>query len=325
MDSLKCNQIKTFPLISVIVPVFNSEKFLKRCIDSIIYQSFTDIEVILVDDGSTDGSGNMCDEYASLDSRVKVFHKKNGGVSSARNLGIENSTGDYIVFVDSDDWVDTIFLERLYSLVVDKCDIIISEFVFEYGNYRSFSNNSTIYNGKIEYLRYQIIKGFTLVGNIMFCRDFVTKEGLRFENVKYSEDFIFFVKSVCFATNIGYINEALYHYDRTNELSVLHNYPSDMYKDLMYCDTLVIEILKSCGLFNELKREMYWRVLRNKADLVLSRDKHFDFKYIIPESHNYILSCPVINLKMKAMMWLLCHNYDFIVRIFIRVRNLLER
>lgn len=313
------------PAISVIVPVFNSEKLLKRCIDSIIYQSFTDIEVILVDDGSTDGSGNICDEYASLDSRVKVFHKENGGASSARNLGTEYSTGDYIVFIDSDDWVDVNFLETLYSLSVDNKDIIISELVFEYRHYKSFTDNSIINKGKIKYLKYQITKGFTSVCNIMFRRDFVMKEGLRFEHIKYSEDFIFFIKSVCLATNIGYINEALYHYDRTNESSVLHNYPIDMYKDLKYCDTLVIEFLKSCGLFNDLKCEMYWRVLRNKAELVLNSDKHKDFKLIIPESHDYILSCPVINSKMKAMMWLLSHNCDFIVRIFIFARRLLGR
>lgn len=89
--------------ISVIVPVYNAEKYLHRCVDSILAQTFKDFELLLIDDGSTDGSGAICDEYAQKDSRVRVFHKENGGVSSARNLGLENARGEWILFVDSDD------------------------------------------------------------------------------------------------------------------------------------------------------------------------------------------------------------------------------
>ena len=88
--------------ISVIVPVYNVEKYLPRCIDSILNQTFTDFELILVDDGSTDNSGQICDTYAEKDSRVKVVHKKNGGVSKARNVGLDNVLGKYITFCDSD-------------------------------------------------------------------------------------------------------------------------------------------------------------------------------------------------------------------------------
>ncbi len=91
------------PKISVIVPVYNAEKWLRRCVDSILAQTYTDFEVLLIDDGSTDGSGVICDEYTALDSRVRTFHKPNGGVSSARNLGLDNARGEWICFVDSDD------------------------------------------------------------------------------------------------------------------------------------------------------------------------------------------------------------------------------
>ena len=93
----------TKPKISVIVPVYNVEKYLRRCVDSILTQTFTDFEVLLIDDGSTDGSGKICDEYAKKDKRVRVFHKENGGVSSARNLGLDNVRGRYVTFVDADD------------------------------------------------------------------------------------------------------------------------------------------------------------------------------------------------------------------------------
>ena len=98
------------PKISVIVPVYNVEKYLSRCIDSILAQTFTDFELLLIDDGSKDKSGEICDEYANKDNHVKVFHKENGGVSSARNLGLDNAQGEWITFVDSDDFVNSDWL-----------------------------------------------------------------------------------------------------------------------------------------------------------------------------------------------------------------------
>lgn len=102
-------------LISVIIPVYNVEKYVKRCLDCIIAQTYRDFEAILVDDGSTDSSGKICDEYALKDSRFKVIHKKNGGLSDARNEGIKYSSGEYIAFADSDDMVSPDFLLRLYT------------------------------------------------------------------------------------------------------------------------------------------------------------------------------------------------------------------
>ena len=98
-------------MISVIVPVYNSEKRLHKCIDSILGQTYTNFELLLINDGSTDTSGDICEEFAEKDERIKVFHKKNGGASSARNIGIDNAKGEYICFVDSDDYVsDDIYL-----------------------------------------------------------------------------------------------------------------------------------------------------------------------------------------------------------------------
>ena len=102
--------MNTTPKISVIVPVYNTEKYLHHCIDSILSQTFTDFELLLIDDGSKDSSGAICDEYAAKDNRVRVFHKENGGVSSARNLGLDNATGEWIAFVDADDYLAPSYL-----------------------------------------------------------------------------------------------------------------------------------------------------------------------------------------------------------------------
>lgn len=105
------------PLVSVIIPIYNTEKFLPLCINSVLNQTLTDIEVLLVNDGSTDGSGKICDEYACKDQRIQVIHTLNQGVSHARNQGLETAKGEYIAFMDSDDWIETDMIATLYQLI----------------------------------------------------------------------------------------------------------------------------------------------------------------------------------------------------------------
>ena len=105
------------PKISVIVPVYNVEPYLKRCLDSIINQSLNEIEILIIDDGSTDKSGEICDEYAKLDNRIRVIHQENGGLSRARNVGLDQAQGKYIMFVDSDDLLKEIFVKSLMILL----------------------------------------------------------------------------------------------------------------------------------------------------------------------------------------------------------------
>ena len=129
-------------LISVIIPVYNVDKYLERCIDSVIVQTYSNLEIILVDDGSNDDSGIICDRYAKFDDRIKVIHKKNGGVSSARNEGIKYCNGKYIGFVDSDDYIDSTMYEYLYNLLISNdadiscCDFFIINEGKNIGNYK---------------------------------------------------------------------------------------------------------------------------------------------------------------------------------------------
>lgn len=112
-------------LFSIIVPVYNVEKYLRQCVDSILFQTYSDFELILVDDGSLDTCLSICDDYAEKDSRVKVIHKKNGGSTSARKIGINNAEGDYVLFVDSDDFIEESTLQLLHqTLEINKCDVI---------------------------------------------------------------------------------------------------------------------------------------------------------------------------------------------------------
>lgn len=137
------------PIISVIVPVYNVEKYLYKCIDSILGQTYKELEIILVDDGSTDNSGVICDKYEKKDNRIKVIHKKNGGLSDARNCGLDNAIGEYIAFLDSDDWVDFKYIEILYENLRDyNADISICNFrrVHDEKELLNNHNNIILYN-----------------------------------------------------------------------------------------------------------------------------------------------------------------------------------
>lgn len=148
------------PMISVIVPVYNAEKYLQRCVDSILKQSFTDFELLLIDDGSHDRSGELCDEYGDKDNRVKAFHKENGGVSSARNVGLDNALGDWLTFVDADDTLSRDFLyhmvtgiDECVSLVVSNCDVIMKDKV----NLSHVTLENTTISGNLMLIR--LLKG----------------------------------------------------------------------------------------------------------------------------------------------------------------------
>lgn len=137
------------PIISIIIPVYNVEKYLCKCIDSILGQTYKELEIILVDDGSTDNSGVICDKYEKKDNRIKVIHKKNGGLSDARNCGLDNAIGEYIAFLDSDDWVDFKYIEILYENLRDyNADISICNFrrVHDEKELLNNHNNIILYN-----------------------------------------------------------------------------------------------------------------------------------------------------------------------------------
>lgn len=126
--------------VSVICPVYNAERFLRRSADSVLSQTLRDIELILVDDGSSDGSGMICDEYASSDPRVKVVHKSNGGVSSARQAGMDRAVGEYFIHIDSDDWVDPDWLEKMYGAATrDDADVVCCDFYQVFRDRRELS------------------------------------------------------------------------------------------------------------------------------------------------------------------------------------------
>lgn len=194
------------PKISVIVPVYNTEKYLRRCIDSILTQTFTDFELLLIDDGSKDASGAICDEYAKQDSRVKVFHKENGGVSSARNLGINNAIGEWITFIDSDDTVpnDALYLLQSNTLEGDVEFVIGGYSIVNETGAVTYSNDKhiiiTMSKERIvgEMFCPQYYRYWGYVCSKLYKTSLIRLNQISFnENIFFNEDRLFCVEYLC--------------------------------------------------------------------------------------------------------------------------------
>ena len=218
------------PLISVIVPVYKVEQYLDKCVDSIVNQTYKNLEIILVDDGSPDHCPKMCDEWAKKDKRIKVIHKENGGVSSARNVGIDVSKGEYISFVDSDDWIDNTFFEELLNICLKyNSKYITCGYKRVYDNRIEYINNSNsiIKVDSSEYLvkLLNVQNGYGFVHMKLIKKNAIND--LRFnENLKVGEDALF---NVMLCENIDsaiIYNKPLYNY-YFNDNSVVRKYDKD--------------------------------------------------------------------------------------------------
>lgn len=210
---------ETTPKISVIVPVYKAENYLHRCVDSLLAQTFQDFEILLIDDGSPDRSGEICDEYAKKDKRVRVFHKKNGGVSSARNLGLDNARGEWICFVDSDDWVD----KDTFACCGDyfcESDLIRFSYTSVFSiDGCTVEKHILIKDVSKEYYIAQLIeqKTYVAVWGALFKRELFTAE-IRFDtSIAIGEDWLMFICLVSRCNNVTFLNRPLYQYNQCNE------------------------------------------------------------------------------------------------------------
>lgn len=203
------------PVISVIVPIYNAKKYLRTCIDSILSQTYEDFELLLINDGSTDGCNVICDEYALKDTRVKVFHKKNGGVSSARNLGLDNACGEWITFVDSDDYLDESFLAEIRFF--EGVDIVVSGVKFINSN-KIFSPpmiKKMKIDDDLSFIGIQFSKlYFRAPWAKFFKNDIIQQNKLRFSlDLFCGEDTEFNLRYIQSVKYLGFSSKALYYYN----------------------------------------------------------------------------------------------------------------
>lgn len=200
-------------LITVIIPVYNVSDYISRTINSVLCQTYKDWELILVDDGSTDDSGDICEAYSATDERIKVIHQKNGGVSSARNMGIELSSGKYIAFIDGDDYISEYYLETLYNMLVNNdADMSVQIYYNMYptGREKSVKENINKIMPAWEFIEFEILDGRDTSPCVkLYKSDIIKKHNIRFdENITNLEDMLFLFnylqvgKSVCYDTGM---------------------------------------------------------------------------------------------------------------------------
>lgn len=233
-------------LVSIIIPVYNVKKYLNECVESVVRQSYSKIEIIIVDDGSSDGSSSICDNWEKRDSRIKVIHKQNGGVSSARNKGLDISSGQWIAFIDSDDWIAPNYIEKLVMVAsATRADVVGCEYLLTYKSGVISDDQireEETYNSKDYYAKFYSYHGiYTVVHSKIFRRK--TIGNIRFKEMLHGEkvvnEDVYFTRDML--DNVGrivLIPDELYMY-RQREGSIMHAQHSEKLTKLIraidYC------------------------------------------------------------------------------------------
>ncbi len=314
--------------VSIIVPVYQVEKYIEKCLNSLINQTYKNIEIILIDDGSQDRSGEICDEFANRDSRIRVFHKKNEGVSVARNIGIENSNGEYITFVDSDDYVDRNYVEELINSCVNNDSDI---------SFCGVQNENE--NGEISTITRQIEK--KLHGNAMLKEMFDEKYfvsvcwaklykksvigNIRFDsNMRIAED-LKFLYEISKNVNNSYINtlQPMYHFLQRENSATKVLFNEDWKKEIDLCEKIILDTREDRDLRKYIIKR-YFKVCINCLIIELKvRNDINTVKYLMNKMKKFkkdIISNEHIEKKLKVF-FLICLINPKILRSIFKLKN----
>lgn len=319
-----------FPKISVIVPVYNDEQYLPRCIDSILAQTFADFELLLIDDGSKDHSSEICDEYAEKDRRIRVFHKENGGVSSARNLGLDNAIGEWIAFVDSDDKIEKGYL---YNLCINSNDVdfvicgykqdgrICKTVVYKEGIFNMHSYDDLSYFNRSE-IESKCL--FYCPWRKLFKNKLIKENHIKFdESMFLGEDTCFLISYVKYVNKLKVINDTSYIYslpsvfgkymmnfrDFCNHIRLFDTYLSslDEYKNYQY--DKIRAMMYGAYLDKYMTYLLTLKVYRFRSGVIKYKKTDFSlkikkclFKYYSMRkkiTYNFVLIFPLIGYYLK--------------------------
>lgn len=317
------------PAISIIIPVYKVEKYLRRCLDSVLSQTLSNWECILVDDGSPDQSGAICDDYATQDERFRVIHKPNGGVSSARNEGLDKAQGEYLCFIDSDDWVRPQYLEHLHQY---SSDLIISG-LYNVNEKGEIFRTKQFKNEFLDILKIDLDgfqrSIFSSKGPCckLFKNSIIQKHNLRFkEGIHASEDFLFVLSYVAYCNKIYTVQDVDYYYQYNSGSLVSRIWPYEDELKLNYLFEKVIASLSSifpepilrlleqyrCTLLYRAINSIYQIESKNERLLKLRHLKKINFNYGVSFNKLYFEH----NWKLGCLHWLFRANllsiYDFV-------------
>lgn len=282
-------------LVSVIIPVYNVYEWMDQCLESIVSQNFTDFEVILVNDGSTDGSDKKCQEWAKRDSRIRVISKKNEGPSVARNCGINNAKGEFLVFIDSDDWVERTYLQKLYTAIIEnktdmaECDVYRFNNTTEEKTYRVCSGTMGLAYSLEEHMKY----GYTAIWKCMIKKTLFTEYGVEFPNC-HSEARAVYPLLLALSGGIANVHEGLYYYRRFRPKSLSEqpriNDGDEKAVGLLAFDNLIQNFRRS-GLYDDYKRILQEIVKGKLSDILAGlfyRKSKEEFIQLTQKYYSYI-------------------------------------
>lgn len=306
------------PKISVIVPVYKAENYLHRCVDSLLAQTFTNFEVLLIDDGSPDRSGEICDEYAQKDDRVRVFHKENGGVSSARNVGIDNALGEYTIHTDPDDWVEPNMLDELYKKAQEEdADMVFCDYYMNKPLKQTYKSQCPTSLYDIQLLRKDFInKLHGSTWNKLIRAICYKQQNIRFnESIAFCEDKLFILEILKHINRVSYMNQAFYHYDQlTNKNSLVKKiFTNEDYQNRFF----ICQMLK-----NTMTNVEYAEDFKQMETFLMIRDAFFysdfsskQFKRNYKKYKNYVLKLYNVPLYLKILFYFSCIGFYKISKI----------
>ena len=304
------------PLISVIVPVYKVEPYLSRCVDSILSQTFTDFELILVDDGSPDNCGKICAEYAQKDNRIQVIHKENGGLSSARNAGIDwtlkNSNSQWLTFIDSDDWIHPQYLELLLSgATFTNTDICVCEYT-ETSNFSDFEklNNVNPQNLSPE----EFFVNYHITATVAWCKLYKKRcfENIRYPVGKLHEDEYTTYKILFEKNYISYLKVPLYFY-YTNSDSIVRSEWSPKRLDAITAYEEQIDYFRKNGhqkALVKVERKLLWYIIAQ----IETTEKSDEYPYLAPKLKKMLRKC-LKSFKTDANLSI-NNGYDFYIKAY---------
>lgn len=314
-------------LVSIIVPVYKVEKYLSRCIESIINQTYKNIEIILVDDGSPDKCPIICDDFAKQDQRIRVIHKINGGVSDARNVGIKESSGKYICFVDGDDYLSSFFCEKtIKEAEMNNCDIVITDF-YTFRDNKAIETHSLVSDRIINKDMSAYFCGDVNTHRAIWATLFKSSiiKNIQFEkDLKIAEDFLFLLRSLKVANNITYLKECLYYYYINND-SIMNSKIKD---NNFFINS--INGLKKCKdeiQDNKIEKMLNFEIYMNSCLSLIYVNKQLYKKYsCLNDRDNYKTYINnVINKRSRRIAFLFRYKMFFLYKMLLKTKQIFKK
>ena len=315
--------------ISVIIPVYKVEKYLNRCVESVINQTHKNLEIILVDDGSPDNCPVLCDEWAKKDKRIIAVHKENGGVSSARNKGLEHATGEFIQFVDSDDYIESTFCEELINCFKDDVDLVVSGFtiVDDDKNVKITSEETRdateILSSCDSFMSY-LTSGYNdMPVNKLYRKNLITKQFL--EGLPLGEDRIFNLDYLLNVKNKIIISSAKGYVYEFNQGSACHKTRDDFYEILSVSLQALKEFL--INKFNTYDNQQFYKITGDTFSSIVKRNSKKTFKFLKNKIINdenfkiYIKNYKPETFKEKIKLFLFKHEMFRVFKLINGVRK----